>query len=138
MVAEMPFFVRAFRSPVDPERLRSVREGIVQHALERGLSRERAWDLASAADELLCNIDEHAAAAWMEVSVEMGEDGPLLRISDDGRPFDLNAAVEGAADKVKPGRWKERGLGLLVVSRLARSIQHRRSDDGANETVLSF
>lgn len=135
MVAETPFFVRAFRSPVDPERLRSVRESIVTHALEKGLSRERAWDLAAAADELLCNIDEHSGAGWIEISLEADGDRTLLRVNDDGRDFDL----PGAAQKAGPPTGKrERGLGLFVVKSLARSIEHRRLQDGANETLLHF
>jgi anti-sigma regulatory factor (Ser/Thr protein kinase) len=137
MVDALPFFVRAFRSPVDPDRLRLVRENIVAHALEKGLPQTQAWDLASAADELLCNIDEHSGAAWMEVAVELGEDGPRLRISDDGRPFNVQAATLAAADSLPRG-GRDRGLGLVVVARMARSVEHRRLDDGANETVLSF
>lgn len=135
MVAETPFFVRAFRSPADPDRLRAVREGIVTHALEQGLPRERAWDLASAADELLCNIDEHSGAAWIEVSLETKGDSVLMRVNDDGRDFDLSAA---AAEAAAPGGHRERGLGLFVVRSLARSIEHRRLQDGANETLLHF
>lgn len=135
MASGTPFFVRAFRSPVDPERLRSVRESIVQHALGIGLPQERAWDVASAADELLCNIDEHSGAAWMEISLEQGPSGPQLRLNDDGRDFDLSGAARDAAE---PAGHRERGLGLYVVRQLARSIEHRRLPDGANETVLHF
>jgi anti-sigma regulatory factor (Ser/Thr protein kinase) len=133
VVAETPFFVRAFRSPVDPDRLRAVREGIVTHALKQGIPQERAWDLASAADELLCNIDEHGGAAWIEVSVERTADGALLRVNDDGRSFDV---VSAAARAQGPLGRQERGLGLYVVQSLARSIEHRRLEDGANETLL--
>lgn len=135
MVAETPFFVRAFRSPVDPDRLRAVRESIVTHALEKGLAKERAWDLAAAADELLCNIDEHSGAAWIEISLENDGERTLLRVNDDGRDFDLPAAAEKAA---APTGKRERGLGLFVVKSLARTIEHRRLKDGANETLLQF
>lgn len=135
MVAETPFFVRAFRSPVDPERLRSVRESIVTHALEKGLAKERAWDLAAAADELLCNIDEHSGAAWIEISLEKDGDKTLMRVNDDGRSFDVDQAVAKAA---APTGKRERGLGLFLVKSLAHSIEHRRLTDGANETLLQF
>jgi anti-sigma regulatory factor (Ser/Thr protein kinase) len=136
MVAlEQPFFVRAFRSPVDPDRLRTVRESIVTHVIERGLPKERAWDMAAAADELLTNIDEHAGAAWIEISLEQAGEQTLLRINDDGRAFNVQAAVEGI---VAPNNHRERGLGLFVVKSMAQSVQHRRLDDGANETLLSF
>lgn len=135
MVAETPFFVRAFRSPVDPERLRSVRESIVTHALEKGLAKERAWDLAAAADELLCNIDEHSGAAWIEISLENDGDTTTLRVNDDGRDFDVDAAAERSQS---PTGKRERGLGLYLVKSLARRIEHRRLADGANETVLQF
>jgi anti-sigma regulatory factor (Ser/Thr protein kinase) len=135
MVAESPFFVRAFRAPVDPERLRSVRESIVQHALDAGLPQTKAWDLASAADELLCNIDEHSGAGWMEISLEHGPNGTKMRLNDDGRDFDLAVAAEGAD---APTGRRDRGLGLFVVKQLASSIQRRRLADGANETLLMF
>ena len=135
MTVEQPFFVRAFRSPVDPDRLRTVRESIVMHAIEKGLPKERAWDMAAAADELLCNIDEHAGAAWIEISLEQAGNETLLRINDDGRYFDLNAAVDAIT---VPNNHRERGLGLYVVKSMARSFRHRRLEDGANETLLSF
>lgn len=135
MTAESPFFVRAFRSPVDPDRLRTVREGIVVHAIEHGLPKELAWDIAAAADELLCNIDEHGGAAWIEISLEQDGNETIMRLNDDGRDFDLNAAVEAIS---LPNTKRERGLGLFVVKSVARSIQHRRLEDGANETRLSF
>lgn len=135
MVQEVPFFVRAFRSPVDPERLRSVRESIVTHALEKGLEQEKAWGLAAAADELLCNIDEFSGAAWIEISLEAHGDQTLLRVNDDGRKFDLGGA---AVDASTPTGKQERGLGLFLVKSLARAIEHRRLDDGANETLLHF
>jgi len=130
-----PFFVRAFRSPVDPARLRTVRESIVLHAIERGLPQERAWEMAAAADELLCNIDEHSGAAWIEISLEQDGEHTLMRVNDDGRDFDLAGAV---AAMMAPNNHRERGLGLFVVKSFARSVQHRRLEDGANETVLSF
>lgn len=135
MTLEQPFFVRAFRSPVDPDRLRTVRESIVTHVIERGLPKERAWDMAAAADELLTNIDEHAGAAWIEISLEQAGERTILRINDDGRAFDVEKAV-GAI--VEPNNHRERGLGLFVVKSMAQSVQHRRLDDGANETLLSF
>lgn len=127
--------MRAFRAPVDPERLRSVRESIVDQALQKGLAKERAWGLAAAADELLCNIDEHSGAAWIEISLESQGEATVLRVNDDGRHFDLGQAA-GAA--LQPSGKRERGLGLYLVKSLARSIQHRRLDDGANETLLQF
>jgi anti-sigma regulatory factor (Ser/Thr protein kinase) len=120
---------------VDPERLRTVRESIVLHALERGLPKERAWDMAAAADELLTNIDEHSGAAWIEISLEQEGERTLLRVNDDGREFDVEAAVNA---RTAPNNHRMRGLGLFVVRTVAQSVQHRRLDDGANETLLSF
>jgi anti-sigma regulatory factor (Ser/Thr protein kinase) len=135
LTLEQPFFVRAFRSPVDPDRLRTVRESIVTHVIERGLPKERAWDMAAAADELLTNIDEHAGAAWIEISLEDAGELTLLRINDDGRPFDVGAAIASIS---APNNHRERGMGLYVVKSMAQSVQHRRLEDGANETLLSF
>lgn len=133
MVAAGPFFVRAFRSPVDPDRLRAVREGIVAQALARGMPSSRAWDLAAVADELLCNIEEHAGAGWIEISLEEDGGGTLLRLNDDGRDFDVAAAVVQAPG---PEGRRERGLGLHLVRSVARVVRHRRTDQGANETLV--
>jgi anti-sigma regulatory factor (Ser/Thr protein kinase) len=135
MTQESPFFIRAFRTPVDPERLRSVRESIIQHALQAGLEKERAWDLASVADELLCNVDEHSGAAWMELSLERGPEGIRMRLNDDGREFDLKGAMQAAGE---PSGRRDRGLGLFVVRQLVKSVERRRMADGANETLLHF
>jgi len=136
MTAAVPFFVRAFRAPVTPARLRSVREGLLQEALAQGIPEPKAWDLAAAADELLCNIEEHSNARWMEISAETGEDGEtVLRICDDGRAFDVTQAVGKAPG---PSGWRERHLGLWMVKRLANAMESRRSDDGANEILIRF
>jgi anti-sigma regulatory factor (Ser/Thr protein kinase) len=120
---------------VDPDRLRTVRESIVLHAVERGLPQERAWDMAAAADELLCNIDEHAGAAWIEISLEQEGERTLMRVNDDGREFDVASAISGIQ---APNNHRERGLGLFVVKSVTHSVKHRRLEDGANETLLSF
>jgi anti-sigma regulatory factor (Ser/Thr protein kinase) len=136
MAPSSPFFVRAFRAPVTPARLRSVRDGLLQEALARGVPEPKAWDLFAAADELLCNIEEHSNARWMEISAEQGDDGEaVLRIVDDGRDFDVSKASIKAPG---PSGWRERHLGLWMVARLARAMESRRSPEGGNEILIRF
>jgi len=136
MAPAVPIFVRAFRAPVTPARLRAVREALLAEAMVHGFSQELAWSLSAAADELLCNIEEHGTAGWMEISVEMGEHGaPLLRICDDGGLFDTAAAALKAPG---PAPHRERRLGLWMVQQFAGRVEHRRLPGGANETLLTF
>lgn len=136
MAPAVPFFVRAFRAPVTPARLRSVREGLLQEALNQGIVEEKAWNLVAAADEILCNIEEHSNARWMEISAERSDEGEaVLRICDDGHDFDISKA---AAKAPGPSGWRERHLGLWMVKRLASAMESRRSPEGANEILIRF
>jgi signal transduction histidine kinase len=60
---------------------------------DAGLSREQSAVLYRVAREVLANILKHADAHAVKLSLDQGRDGAVLRVCDDGRGFDPDAAA---------------------------------------------
>jgi anti-sigma regulatory factor (Ser/Thr protein kinase) len=131
-----PIFYKKLSKPFSPLELRQFREEQVQVAKAAGLSEILAWDLAAVADELVCNIVEHADAQWLEWSLVVeGMERAKLVLKDNGRVF--NPAKLANTAETLAGDFTHRNMGLLMVRRTVESMEYNRLDDGSNELILS-
>ena len=131
------FFVESLHPPLGAEGVRDLRDSLLEKALQAGVTEEQAWKLAAAADELVCNLEEHGNAGSLGLSAELteGHEPLRLRIRDNGQGFNL---VRAAAMAEGPTGRQERGLGLWMVRQATRSLSQERTAAGENETVLEF
>lgn len=74
------------------------------------LGRSRQLVLYRAAQEALKNASRHARARCIDVTLDVGEDEAILRVSDDGTGFDRESAS-----------WRP-GVGLASITERARAL----------------
>ena len=99
-----------------------------------GADRKAVAALLNAADEVTSNIVIHSGAKGYRVEVERTADRLLLRLSDDGRPYNPLSHVDPdthAAIEDRPVG----GLGLVVVKRLADRVTYSH-EGGRNVLTL--
>lgn len=98
------------------------------------------FSAALALEEVVTNIIKYAYAdgARHEILVEasIGEEDVVLRISDDGREFDVLSAAPPHLDKPLEER-PPGGLGIHILRSIARRIEYERVE-GRNKLLLSI
>lgn len=116
---------------------------------EQGFEPEVSYAVQLCVEELFTNLVRHgsaeretaeAGAAAHPVRARIGltraADGLTLVFEDNGKPFDVSAAVARPVGQplaeVMPG-----GLGIQLVKTLSRGLAYRYAD-GANITTLKF
>jgi anti-sigma regulatory factor (Ser/Thr protein kinase) len=132
------FFQVKLRRPFEPKAFRAAREGLLEACGRQGVYEDQAWDLAAAADELLCNVLEHSDAAWLDLGAcQEATQGTLrLRLIDNGRRFDV--AAEAAKIPKKLPADQEWHLGLAMLSGIGKAMSYRELPEGGNELTLSL
>lgn len=91
-------------------------------------------------EECMTNLLMHAfpgdASHPIDASIERDAQGFVFRLADDGPPFDPTVG----ADPTPPRTIEEArigGLGLMLVRRMARSVEYRR-DGTVNRLTVRF
>ena len=113
----------------------AVSEEVRDFCIERGASKKQATMLALFIEEMAANTIEHGYDAGKKASVDLRlvfhDDSGVIRLRDDGKPFD-------------PLRWLEKnsgddpasGLGIRVVTGLAKSVQYMASMEMNNILIV--
>jgi anti-sigma regulatory factor (Ser/Thr protein kinase) len=110
-------------------------EGI---AADRGVPGDVVFAVQLCSEELIANIVRHGGSASPRIEVGLGifADRVELTVDDDGRPFDVAAAVphriEGPLEDVRPG-----GLGIHLIHSFSDALAFRREGMG-NRIVATF
>jgi anti-sigma regulatory factor (Ser/Thr protein kinase) len=101
---------------------------------------EVVFSAALALEEVVTNIIKYAYAdaARHEILVEarIDADEVVLRVSDDGREFDILSAAPPHMDKPIEER-PPGGLGIHILRNIARRIEYERAE-GRNTLLLSI
>ncbi|SRR6266545_6968210 len=104
------------------------------------LKPEVVFSARLALEEVVTNIIKYAYADadthQIDIEALIGEEEVVLRITDDGREFDVLSAAP--PDLQKP--LEERppgGLGIHIVRSIARRIEYKRAE-GRNKLLLSI
>ena len=112
----------------DRDSLYALRSAAAAHASVAGLSRQRVYDVVSAAHELAANAVRHGAGhgrlrPWADgrsLYLKVSDDGPAKR--DDARP--------------EAAEWKrEHAHGLWIIDQLADEVRLDRAPAGTTVTV---
>jgi len=112
----------------DRDSLYALRSAVAAHASAAGLTRQRVYDVVSAAHELAANAVRHGAGhgrlrLWADgqsLYLEVSDDGPAKR--DDARP--------------ETAEWRrEHAHGLWIVDQLADLVGEDRDPAGTTVTV---
>lgn len=111
-----------------------VSEEVRSFCIERGADRHKANMLALFIEEMAGNTVQHGYASGKKASVDLRfvyhDDSGMIRLRDDGRPFD-------------PIRWLEKnsgddpasGLGIRVVTGLAKDVSYMASMEMNNLVI---
>lgn len=94
------------------------------------LSKDAEINLYRIAQESLNNVMKHASATQLNVLIYRAGDNVILRITDDGDGFDVEALTRGAE--------RNRSFGLMIMSERARMLGGElelRSEPGSGTTV---
>jgi anti-sigma regulatory factor (Ser/Thr protein kinase) len=108
--------------------LYALRSAVAAHASDAGLSRQRVYDVVTAAHELAANAVRHGAGHGR---LRLWADGQVLRcqVSDDGPPDPDSARSDTAA-------WRrEHGHGLWIIDAVADQVSLDRSSAGTTVTA---
>ncbi len=132
------FYQSRLHRPFETESFREAREALLESCLRQGIPEVQAWDLAAAADELLCNVLEHSDAEWIDLGVcQNAVDGMLrLRMLDNGQRFDVALAAESS--DAAAGDGNNRHMGLVMIKGVSTGLSYRQLPEGGNELVLSL
>jgi len=107
---------------------------VQDYAARQGWSPEVHNKVRLSIEELVANCVVHGCArgtcTWIAVDVRAGADDVIVRISDDGPPFDPLAAPDPSFDS-PPDQRAIGGLGLFLVRHLMDSVSYQR-ENGTN------
>jgi anti-sigma regulatory factor (Ser/Thr protein kinase) len=113
----------------DGDSLYALRSAVAAHAASAGLSRQRVYDVVSAAHELAANAVRHGAGHGR---LRLWADGQALycQVTDDGPP-DQDPARQPAA------AWQsEHSHGLWIIDQVADQVRLDRATPGTTVTVI--
>ncbi len=105
---------------------------------EAGVSPRQRSGLFVVIDELCTNVLEHSGATWIEMAVVTGTGQACLSLSDDGKPFDSAAVIQGRDFSGELGNDDGRNLGLYMLKQLTESMRYLREEGGVNRVTLQL
>jgi serine/threonine-protein kinase RsbW len=112
-----------------------------------GLPATKANDIEVCLEELLTNIVRHGQASHgqladsphpltIALTLNNRDDGIVMTVEDNGRPFDITQAparsIDKPLDQIEPG-----GLGIGLIKSFSDNLQYRRTEMG-NRVTLQF
>ena len=112
----------------DGDSLYTLRSAVAAHASASGLSRQRVYDVVTAAHELAANAVRHGAGHGR---LRLWADGQALhcQVTDDGLAAQDHAKLDTAA-------WgREHGHGLWIIDKVADQVSLDRTSTGTRVTV---
>jgi anti-sigma regulatory factor (Ser/Thr protein kinase) len=124
-----------FTHGLGPDDVHAIRQSVQAEAAQQGLAAQQGFVMVFVVDELVCNVMEHARAAWMELKIEADRKGFRCKLLDDGVPFDTAGNVKSAATADIKGE-DERRLGLNLIGRLVDDVTYQRTAEGLNQVEL--
>lgn len=107
--------------------LASISDFVSKAAVEAGLDDKDVYAVQLAVDEACCNIIDHAyqgeGRGDMQCSVEIGKGELTVRLSDRGKPFDLDAVPPPTLNKPIE-ELKSRGVGLFLIRKMMDNVHY--------------
>jgi anti-sigma regulatory factor (Ser/Thr protein kinase) len=125
-----------FSHGIGADDVHSIRQSVQAEAAQQGLAAQQGFVLVFVIDELVCNVMEHAHAAWLELKIDADAKGFRCKLLDDGVPFDTAGNVKSAATVDIKGE-DERRLGLNLIGRLVDDVTYKRTAEGLNQVELA-
>lgn len=121
-----------FTMQADISRSCDIPKGIIAFCEENGVDRSKANFAAVAAEEMFANCVKYGGrgARWIDICLTIYEKKMLLRIRDNGKPFD---PLEYVYDKDE----FESIHGINIIKSISTSMNYIRSID-MNNTVIEF
>lgn len=136
MTARVPFQIR-FEAPLDERQVYKLRADLLVWLEGVDCPGEATYKALTLVDELFCNTMEHAGASWASIDAEALPDGLRLTLRDDGVAFDPTQA--GKKDySLYLNSDTDRHLGLYLVTRAARKLDHARDAAGVNSVAFEL
>jgi len=121
------------------ENLDSIREFVVQAAMQAGFDEAATYAVELSVDEACTNIIEHAYGGEgkgdIDLSVEITDQEFIVILHDQGSPFDP-AKVPIPYHNVPLEELKPRGVGLFLIRKMMDEVQFEFSPDRGNILTL--
>ena len=125
-----------FNQGIGANDVQSIRQSVQAEASSAGLGAQQGFVMVFVVDELVCNVMEHARAAWLELKIEADPKGFRCQLLDDGMPFDTAGSVMSASKTDLKGE-DDRRLGLNLIGRLVDNVSYQRTAEGLNQVELA-
>ncbi len=130
----------ALTVPADVNYLQHLRRFVTGVAAEEGFDDDKVNQIEMAFDEAITNVIEHAynfdSAQTITVELAVDSDKLVLTLRDRGRVFQPSQAPLPDLKRHIAER-KTGGLGRFLIKTLMDDEEHRSSDEGGNELVLT-
>ena len=105
---------------------------------QHGISEDAVFDLTLALEEILTNIIRHGyddeGVHEIDMVIRKQGDWLILRVADDGRPFDPSKVAPPDLH-LPPEKRAVGGLGIHLVKSVADALEYRR-EDGKNVVTV--
>ena len=112
------------------EEVMLISSGIYKFGNNRNLGKDTLNTLSLCIEEMAGNVVQHAFKAgekrWLDLTIVDKPDTVIVRIRDNGSPFDPLAYLSSG---------EEKGYGILMIHKLAESFEYRRSM-GLNNLII--
>ena len=112
------------------EEVMLISSGIYKFGRNRSLSKDILNTLSLCIEEMAGNVVQHAfkpgEKRWLDLTIVDKPDTVIVRIRDNGAPFDPLAYLSSG---------EEKGYGILLIHKLAESFDYRRSM-GLNNLII--
>jgi serine/threonine-protein kinase RsbW len=119
------------------ENLRDIKEILSQFLHDNSVSEEQSSDIELAVEELLVNVMSYSypdSAGYVELVCEEDRNKLILRIIDEGIPFDPTKSAVPDLDEPIEERGQG-GMGIHLAKNLVDEINYIRSE---NQNILSL
>lgn len=107
-----------------------ISSGIYKFGRNRSISKETLNMLSLCIEEMAGNVVQHAfkpgEKRWLDLTVVDKPESLIVRIRDNGAPFDPLAYLSSGAGK---------GYGILIIHKLAENFEYRRNM-GLNNLII--
>ena len=112
------------------EEVMMISSGIYKFGNNRNLNKDTLNTLSLCIEEMAGNVVQHAfkpgEKRWLDLTIVDKPDAVIVRIRDNGSPFDPLAYLSSG---------EEKGYGILMIHKLAESFEYRRNM-GLNNLII--
>lgn len=133
----MPTFKLSLQEGLSPKLVDRLHDEVLTMGRAAGIDATMLRVAALVAEEVCTNILEYSKASWIEVSLAKADGKLVVRVGDDGVPFNAGEAIL-AQRGLKLQDVQDGKLGLYIVNQLASSVRCALDAQGKHRVDFEF